>query len=263
MTPRNWVRLRWLGAAVLLAAIAAGLVLRARLGIEWSLESVRAVVDDLGIWAPIGFTGIVAVRSLLLLPSQLVLTVGGLAFGTAGGTVWGGLGLLLNGVAIFAVVRWLGLESVRTRVPKALHRALDAAGGRAGAAGLAVATSYPVGPIAIYQAAAGLTRMSVALYLMAATLGCFGRAGLYATFGGGLVEGRTIQVAAALGVIAISLIPLAHPRVRARLAALLERPGAEAAHREGHAGSGPAGPEGDVSAGERRHPIQQGDRNAP
>jgi uncharacterized membrane protein YdjX (TVP38/TMEM64 family) len=199
---------------------------RSQLGIEWSLESVHAGVERLGAWAPIGFTALVAVRTLLLLPSQLVLTVGGLAFGAVGGTLWGGLGLLLNGVLIFAATRWLGMESVRRGVPKAMRRALDGAGGPAGAAALAGATSYPVGPIALYQAAAGVTSMSVALYLLAASVGCMGRAALYATFGSSIVEGETGRALLVLSLILVSLAPLAHPRVRERVANLLgRRPG--------------------------------------
>jgi uncharacterized membrane protein YdjX (TVP38/TMEM64 family) len=205
--------------ALLAIGLAVGGMLWARsaLGLEWSVASVRGVVESLGLWAPLGFVLLVALRSPLLLPSQLILTVAGLCFGVVRGTLYGGLGLLLSGLVVFSVVRWMGAELLRERVPGGLRRTLEAAGRRGGAALLAAASAYPVGPVTLVQAAAGMVGMGWASFVVAAGAGSLVRAWLYAYFGNSLVEGRLAHVGVALALLALCLLPLGHPRVRAWL----------------------------------------------
>jgi uncharacterized membrane protein YdjX (TVP38/TMEM64 family) len=213
---------RALAVALLVAAGAGILAARSALGIEWNVGSVRGLVDRLGVWAPIGFVLLVAFRTPLLLPSQLVLTVGGLCFGALQGTLWGALGILLSGVFAFGVARWLGAEALRARVPAGLARTLRLGGTRGGAAFLAVATGYPVGPIALLHAAAALTGMGFASFLVAAATGSTLRAALYAYFGSSLLEGRWGHVGLAAVILGVCLLPLLHPGVRAWVRRQLE-----------------------------------------
>jgi uncharacterized membrane protein YdjX (TVP38/TMEM64 family) len=171
-------------------------------------------VDGLGLWAPVGFVVLVAVRSPLLLPSQLILTAGGLCFGVVRGTLYGGLGLLLSGVIAFSLVRGVGAEVLRQRVPAGLRRTLEAGGRRGGALLLAGASAYPVGPITLVQAAAGMVGMGWVSFVVAAGTGSLARAGLYAYFGDSLVEGRLAHAGVALALLALCLLPVAHPGVR-------------------------------------------------
>ncbi len=216
-------RKQQVAALALVAAFVGGaLYARSALGIEWSVESVRELVDQLGWWGRAGFVLLVAFRTPLLLPSQLVLTVGGLCFGVAGGTVYGGLGIFLSGLFAFIVTRWLGADRIRERVPAGLRRTLEMGGTRGGAAVLAVATGYPVGPIAILHAAAAVTGMAWSSFLVAAAVGSTLRAALWAYFGNSLIEGRWLQVGLAAVVVGLSMLPMLHPRVRAFLKSQLE-----------------------------------------
>lgn len=203
--------------AVLAALVGAAVGSRALLGIEWDVEALRGLVGRLGLWAPAAFVLLVAFRTPLLLPSQVVLLTGGLLFGTRGGTFFGALGLILSGVMAFALTRWLAGTGIRRRVPAGMRRTMDLAGTRGGAAILALATAWPVGALALYHAAAALTRMSFALFLVALSVGAVPRAWTYAYFGSSLVEGRWLHVGLAAGILALALLPLVHPRVRAFL----------------------------------------------
>ena len=218
--PLRLVALLAMGALLAAAALWA----RSALGIEWSVESVRGLVDRMGIWGPIGFVALVACRTPLLLPSQLVLTVAGLCFGTLQGTVYGALGLLGSGLFAFGVTRWLGADAIRSRVPAGLRRTLEAGGTRAGAAIVSAATAYPVGPVSLIHAAAALTRMSLATFLVAVGLGGLVRSAAYAYFGSSLIEGRWLQAGAAAALLGVSLLPLLHPRVRGWLRRQFEAP---------------------------------------
>ena len=209
-------RERWAALAILALLLGVAFFARTRLGISWDLEGLRGFVERLGPWGPLAFVGVVTFRTVLVVPSQLALIVGGICFGTAGGTFYGALGLLASGLLVFLVTRWLGADAVRTRVPAAAQRALAAAGSRGGAALVAVGTGYPVGNITGYHAAAALTPMRLPVFGLAVGAGSLLRAWTYAYFGNAILERSTGElVAIGLGVACAALaLPLLHPRVR-------------------------------------------------
>jgi uncharacterized membrane protein YdjX (TVP38/TMEM64 family) len=211
---RSPARQRLARLAVLALLVAAVVAARRALGVEWNAEALREAVARLGLWAPFVFVLLVAFRTPLLLPSQVVLLAGGLLFGTAGGTAFGALGIWLSGIMAFALTRWLAGAGIRRRVPAGMQRTLDVAGTRGGAAILALATAWPVGALALYHAAAGLTRMGFPLFLVALGVGSVPRAWTYSYFGSSLVEGRWLHVGLAAGILALAVLPLAHPEVR-------------------------------------------------
>lgn len=200
--------------SVIAILVAAALLARSALGVEWSAEALREAVGRLGLWAPVAYVLLVAFRTPLLVPSQVVLLAGGLLFGTAGGAVFGGLGIVLSGVMAFALTRWLAGSGVHQRVPTGMRRTLELAGTRGGAALLAVATAWPVGPLALYHAAAALTRMRFPVFLAALVAGALPRAWTYAYFGSSLVEGRWLHAGMAGAILVAALLPLLHPGVR-------------------------------------------------
>jgi uncharacterized membrane protein YdjX (TVP38/TMEM64 family) len=210
-------RERWLALGALAALIGVAWFVRGRLGISWDLEALRQLVEGLGSWGPIAFVLVVTFRSVLFVPSQLALIAGGICFGIVGGTLYGGLGMLLSGVLVFALTRWLGADAVRSRVPAAVQRALAAAGSKGGALLVGIGTGYPVGNITGYHAAAALTPMRVDLFAFAVALGSLVRAWTYAYFGNAILERSTAEsIAIAAGVgLAAALLPLLHPRARA------------------------------------------------
>jgi uncharacterized membrane protein YdjX (TVP38/TMEM64 family) len=215
LPPRTKTKLL-LAALVSLVFLLVAWQLRSRLELDWSIESLRAFVTELGPWGPVAFVALVVMRPLLLLPSQLVLIAGGVCFGTLAGALYGGIGLLCLALSVFLGVRWLGAEAVRGRIPAAGERALAAAGGRGGALLLTLITGYPVGAMTAFHAAAALTSMPLLVFAAAAATGSTFRAGIYAYFGEALLESgsRSLVLAVGLGFFALALLPLAHPRVR-------------------------------------------------
>ena len=210
-------RERWGALGLLAIVVGVAFLARTQLGIRMELDSLRDFVDDLGPWGPLAFVGVVTFRTVLFVPSQLALIVGGICFGAAGGTLYGALGLWVSGLLVFALTRWLGAEAVRARVPAAAQRALAAAGSRGGAMLVGIGTAYPVGNVTGYHAAAALTPMRAAVFALVVGLGSLPRAWTYAFFGNAMLERSTGElVAIGAGVaLAAALLPLLHPRVRA------------------------------------------------
>jgi len=208
---------RWCALGALTVLLGVAVFARNWLGISWDLDGLRGFMEGLGSWGPLAFVGVVTFRTVLFVPSQLALIAGGICFGTAGGTIYGAIGLLASGLLVFVLTRWLGADAVRSRVPHAAQRALAAAGSRGGAVLVGVGTGYPVGNITGYHAAAALTPMRYDVFTLAVALGSLLRAWTYAFFGNAILERSTAElVAIALGVALLAaLLPLLHPRVRA------------------------------------------------
>jgi uncharacterized membrane protein YdjX (TVP38/TMEM64 family) len=210
-----------LGAVALLAAF---FVLRRALGIELRPDTIRAAVDEMGVWAPLVFVGIVAFRIPLMVPSALILIAGGLVFGSIEGTLYGATGLVISALVLFLTSRWAGREAVEARLPARLRAPLEVAGSRAGALFIAVGTAYPISVISAYPLLAGVTGMALPVFLLAVGTGSLGRAALYTYFGSSLADADAGQLAVAGAlVLAAMLAPLVFPGSRAWLLQAVER----------------------------------------
>jgi len=189
---------------------------RRSLGIEFDPRSLRDYILGVGPIAPVVMVLLVALRSVIGIPSQLVLIASGLCFGVVRGTLYGTIGLIVSGLLTFLLARYAGSEYVARQVPERMRPLLDQAGDRLGAIFVTVATGYPVGIITAYHALAGITAMRLSVFLASVTVGSVVRAGTYAVFGNSLLEegyGPLLQATALLG--AAFGVPLLFPRVRA------------------------------------------------
>jgi len=206
----------WIVPIALLILLAGGTYLRNFLGVEWSPESVRTVVHDAGIWAPLLFITLVTFRLVVLIPSQILLAAAGLLFGAALGAVYGAIGMTLSAVLNFAAVRIAGVDRIREQFPPRFSGALDVAQSKLGAGALVIASGYPIGPISAFQIGAALTGMSFLSFVVAVGVGSSVRAATYSYLGSTLFDGyRLIYGAAAL--FATAAIPLLFPGPRARI----------------------------------------------
>jgi len=210
-----------LGVIALLGAFAA---LRHALGIELEPGSIRDAVDRLGIWGPLAFVAIVALRIPLGVPSAFALIGGGLVFGSVAGTLYGTVGLWISAIAVFLGSRWAGREAVEARMPVRLRYLLDVAGSRLGALFIAFGTAYPLSPITSFPLVAGVTSMALPVFALAAATGSLGRAALYTYFGSRLVDADPHELLGAGAIfLAALLLPLALPAPRAWLLQAFER----------------------------------------
>ena len=191
---------------------------RERLGIALDVDSVRDFATGLGPMGPFLFIFVVAGRSLLWLPSQVVLIAAGLCFGTAIGAAVGGAGLMISGLFLFLVARYAGRDVIEKQLGPRARGLLDFTSRRTGAAAFALACGYPVSPLSPLHAAAGWTPMPVRNFVVSAFIGGTVRAGIFAYFGDGLVSASWSSMAAPLFLFAFAIVlPLAFPSGRAWL----------------------------------------------
>jgi uncharacterized membrane protein YdjX (TVP38/TMEM64 family) len=196
---------------------ATGWYARNELGLEFSHESVERIVDGLGWKASALFVSMVMFRQFLGLPSFVVLSAGGVAFGAGMGTALGALGIILSAIFGYSVARGAGREFLRAR----LGARADAFQRRADAAGpfvAGVATAHPAGPMTAFHWGSGLASVPVVPFIVGVALAAPIRAALYAFFGSTLLEPGTPRFyVSSVILVGVALLPLAHSRTRQRL----------------------------------------------
>jgi uncharacterized membrane protein YdjX (TVP38/TMEM64 family) len=199
--------------AVVVAMFASGHWLRRQLGIELSAESLQSWVAGHGWAAPAIFLAVVAFRPFLLLPSALLLSVGGLCFGTGLGTALGATGLLASGVIQFGLARGTSHDLIQARLgerARGFQERLE----RAGPIAIGVVTAHPAGPLTWIAWAAGLSSIPVFGFVVAMALGGTVRSFTYAVFGSSLVDVTSPRFLVATGLLlAAGIVPLLYPKV--------------------------------------------------
>ncbi len=210
--------IRQIAALVLVVAVlvAVGQYLRETAGIEASTESIQSWVEGVGWIAPVAFLGLVTFRFFFLLPSVLVLTAGGVCFGTALGGTLGAVGVFLTGLLQFVLLR--------TIKPKWLMRKIDDAGTavraleRGAPIAVALATAIPPTPMTPFHCAAAFTPISLTAFSIVLFLGAMIRSFSLAFLGAGLLSPDTGRLAAPIFILAaLVALPFVFPSLRRHL----------------------------------------------
>jgi len=207
-------------ALLVVAAVFVGSEVREELGIQYAPESLKAYFLRLGSLAPIVFVGIMTFRSLLVLPSMLVLTVGGLVFGAPLGTLLGALGIAISGSMMFFLARGIGRGWVRRQLSdrfRGFEEKVEAAGPML----IGLTTAHPMGPMSPFHWVAGISSIRPGQFLVALGLAALVRAGACSYFGSTLLDigSRDFYLATSLMLVAV-VLPLAHPGLRSKIFAI-------------------------------------------
>ncbi len=194
-----------------------GYLVRNQLGIEFSQESIRHLIEGLGWKAGAIFVGLVTFRQFLFLPSMVVLPVGGLVFGAELGGILGATGILASALLVYGLARSLGREWFRPY----FGAAVDAFQQRASAAGplvVGLATAHPAGPMTAVFWGAGFAALPLVTFALTVAIAAPIRAFALSFFGSTLLDPWTPRFwIAAVILAAAALAPLLHPGIRQRL----------------------------------------------
>ena len=214
-----------------MALIVGGLVLsggavRDYIGFEASGEWARNWVGGFGIWGPVVYTALLSVRHFFALPSSVMLTLGGAAFGVVGGTVTGSIGLFFSGLIMFYIFRVIRpdgfVERVEARygstgVMDVIERGTPLA--------LVLVTAVPPAPQTILYYLVSATRTSFATFAWLILPAGAVRALILSVLGAGLVEANTPMIVGSGLAIALGLgMCWLSPTVRAVLLPEKARP---------------------------------------
>ena len=179
-----------------------------------SLDDFQRWISSLGWMGPAAFLLLVISRLFMGLSSHVVLILGGLAFGPAGGTFWGGLGLTLSGCFHYFLASYLGSDWVSEQLGgrrEYWERLID----KGGVPALFIINVHPLGPQSLITLAAGAVRFNFGKFLATMMVGTPIRASLYAVMGGTILTLSIGQILVLIGaIILFTVVPLFLPRTR-------------------------------------------------
>jgi len=149
-------------AAAVIAAVAVG---------RWAggfVPQLRAWVDGLGPWGPVGFILVYAGAAVALVPASLLTLGAGALFGVWAGTLYVFVAAVLGSAVAFLVARYIARTAVEKRIDgNARFAAVDRAIAREGRKIVLLLRLSPVFPFNLLNYALGLTRISLSDYLLA------------------------------------------------------------------------------------------------
>lgn len=204
---------------VIVVWVLGGSSIRNHLGVEYTPESLQAFILGLGAMAPIIFVVVMTFRSFLLLPSMMVLTVGGLVFGAGLGTLLGCVGILLSSLMMFGVARGVRRGWLHDRLIErfqSFEERIEAAGPIV----IGLTTAHPMGPMSPFHWAAGLSSIPLRRFLLVILVAGSFRAFAYSLFGSTLLDvGSPEFYIATVGLLAVVVLPLCHRGLREKVLA--------------------------------------------
>ncbi|MEM8769148.1 MAG: VTT domain-containing protein, partial [Pseudomonadota bacterium] len=212
---------RWRRRLILLGFLAAafmiGATVQEQLGVSFSVEGLEAFrqwVQSLGWWGPVVFILLVVFRLFIGLSSHLILTLGGLAFGVAGGIVWGSIGLLVSSLVLFYLAQMLGADWVKRRFGDQYQLMLERIQ-RVGVLAIFAITAHPIGLLTPAHLAAGLVGLNAAHFAAVVAAAAPIRAAPYAFLGTAVLDLTGMQSLLIAGaLLLVFVLPLLIPQVR-------------------------------------------------
>jgi uncharacterized membrane protein YdjX (TVP38/TMEM64 family) len=169
-------------ALVLLGAIVPYLVWGDALEAAFSVEGARAWMSGYGAGAGLAGIGLLGADLLLPIPSTLVMSALGLAYGTWLGGLYAAAGTMLAGLVAYALSRWLGRPLALRLAGEEGLRAGEGLFERGGAWLVAGSRCLPILPEAV-ACLAGLHRMPFRSFLFALACGSVPTGFLFAAIG--------------------------------------------------------------------------------
>jgi LPXTG-motif cell wall-anchored protein len=167
---------------------------------------LQAWLKQEGIWAPVIYTALYTVATVLVLPSTPFNLAGGALFGPWWGTIWTSIAAVIAAVVAFAFTRTVGREIVAQRLA-GRWQVMDAEVRQGGLFYMFAIRLLPIIPYGLVNFAAGLTSIHFRDYLLGTILGTvpgilpfvmLGSSGLQA-----LKTGDVLPLLGALGLIGL------------------------------------------------------------
>src|SRR5689334_10914402 len=189
-----------------LASVVAALFAAAALGVPHSPAGLRALIEPLGLAAPLGFALLWALLTPALFPGTVLAAASGLLFGAAEGTVVSIAGGTAGCVLAFALSRRFGARAAEELSGPRIRR-LQERIERRGFLSVLGARLAPGVPVTLLNYAAGLSRVRLRDFAAAIAIGGAPRAFAYTALGGS--GGRFDSPLAIAGIALIALPALA------------------------------------------------------
>ncbi len=184
-SPAPRARRQWLLVLVLLAVLLAlGAWFRAPAHLQGLFQQILDGVKQLGVWAPVVFVLLYIASCVALLPAAILTLGAGALFGVVQGAIYVSVGATLGATAAFLVGRYAARDWVARKLAlypqfAAIEQAVTEKGWRI----VFLTRLCPLFPFFLLNYAYGLTRISIAQYILATWIGIMPGSTLFVYFG--------------------------------------------------------------------------------
>jgi uncharacterized membrane protein YdjX (TVP38/TMEM64 family) len=141
----------------------------------WSIfmdpEKYRAMIDQMGPWAPLAAIGAMVVVSFLPLPAETIAVANGAAFGRLEGFVLTWIGAMIAAVLAFCLARLLGRPIVNRLLPKETLARFEKQVNQRGAVFLLLVRMIPFVPYTVVNYGSGLSPVRFRTYFWTSAVG--------------------------------------------------------------------------------------------
>ncbi|ANH40408.1 TVP38/TMEM64 family inner membrane protein YdjZ [Nocardioides dokdonensis FR1436] len=189
---------------LLLAALLVALVVLWRTDHVPDVSSLRARVEDAGVWGPAVFVGGYAALALLPTPKGLMTALGAVLFGFVAGAALAWAAAMLAALVAFWISRLLGRDAVDRLTGGRLDR-VDELFTRHGFAAVVAVRLVPVLPYTAINYASGLVSVGVGAYLAGTAVGMVPGSLAYAALGAFGTSPTRLSIGLA-GFLAVTLL---------------------------------------------------------
>lgn len=213
---RNWLKL------LILLGIIAGIVLVFQftpLSIsDFTPTNVKNFILQFGIWAPIVFIAIYALRgTILVIPVGVMSLAGGLAFGKWLGTIYILIGATLGASLSFLIARYFGRQFIESFswLHKGRIKSFDEGIEKNGFRMMLFVRLIPLFQYDAVNFGAGLSKMKFRDYALASLIGMAPGGFINAMLGNSLENIISVQFFAALGIfILLMFVPTIYKAIK-------------------------------------------------
>jgi uncharacterized membrane protein YdjX (TVP38/TMEM64 family) len=178
----------WVKLALLVALVACGFML-----VRWTgaaeyatIANLRALREQAGALAPLGFVLAYVVGAVVAFPAVILSLAGGLMFGTLAGGLLILVGASIGAVLAFVISRRAGRATVERLTARGAVGRLDASISGSGASAVIFTRLVPVLPYNVLNYVWGLTGVSLRDYVVGTVVGMAPASFVYANIGGAI-----------------------------------------------------------------------------
>jgi uncharacterized membrane protein YdjX (TVP38/TMEM64 family) len=197
-----------LGAVALVAAVVlVSLAVRQYASFILDAESLRAWLDQFGVFAPVVLVLVQAAQVIVApVPGQVVALVAGYAFGPVAGSAYSFVGVLLGSAIAFSLTKRFGRPAAERLLHEDILDRFDEFVDNVGLPGLFVFVLIPGLPDDAVCFLGGLTRWRLRTFLAVITVGRLPAYAVTVYAGGELATGRVGFALALIGLVVVASV---------------------------------------------------------
>lgn len=166
-------------------------------------DQIRTVVARAGVWAPLCYSLIYILATLLVLPSTALNLMGGGLFGPWLGTLWTTIAAILAAAIAFYISRTIGRQALAHRLAGRWQR-MDAEIKRGGLFYMFAIRLVPIMPYGLVNFAAGLTSIGFKEFLLGTILGTVPSVLPFVLLGSSSIEALSGNATPLVGALALT-----------------------------------------------------------